>query len=289
MAVLAILVVFTSVPDIISVAMLCEVPPVIPAPVGADHVYCVPAGTIPLVISTGVIANAIPLQVTAVNAFTVAFGLIATVSVKDAAAPQFTVTGVTMYVAVCTVLVVLISVPVTDATGVICDTPPTKPVPVGIDQVYSVPAGITPLVPSAGKTVNVIPLQVTVVIGVTIAVGSTVTVRVNGWLIPQPVFGVTIYVAVTAELVILLSVPVTEVTSLACDTPPVKPVPVGVDQVYKVPAGTIPLVPFTGITVKLTPLQIVVVMALILATGLIATINVNGVAFPQLGVTGVTI
>ena len=185
-------------------------------------------------------------------------------------------------------LVVLISVPVIDATGVICDTPPMNPIPVGTDQVYRVPAGITPLVPSTGVTLKLTPLQVTVVIGVTIAVGSTVTVRVNGKLVPQPAFGVTKYVAVTAELVILFSVPVIEATSLVWDTPPVKPVPVGVVHVYTVPAGTIPLDPFTGITVKLIPLQIVVDMALILATGLIATINVNDVAFPQFGVTGVT-
>ena len=84
-------------------------------------------------------------------------------------------------------LVVLISVPVIDATGVICDTPPMNPIPVGTDQVYRVPAGITPLVPSTGVTLKLTPLQVTVVIGVTIAVGSTVTVRVNGKLVPQGV------------------------------------------------------------------------------------------------------
>ena len=80
--------------------MVCEAPPVKPTPVGADQVYSVPAGTIPFVPSAGVIAKATPLQVTAVNEFTVAFGLIATVSVKDAAAPQLIVVGVTMYVAV---------------------------------------------------------------------------------------------------------------------------------------------------------------------------------------------
>ena len=86
----------------------------------------------------------------------------------------------------------------------------------------------------------------------------------------------------------MVSVPVTELTPMVCDTPPVKPDPVGTDHVYKVPAGTIPLVLFAGVTAKLTPLQVVVVIVLIVASGLSVTVNVNETLNPQ-AVLGVTI
>ncbi len=70
--------------------------------------------------------------------------------------------------------------------------------------------------------------------------------------------------------------------------PPVKPpVTDGTDQVYKVPAGTIPLVLLVGLTVNVTPLQLTDVIALITAVGLIVTVRVN-VAPVQLPVNGVT-
>ncbi len=85
-----------------------------------------------------------------------------------------------------------------------------------------------------------------------------------------------------------MSVPVIGTTPVLCDNPPVKPVPVGAVHVYKVPEGTMPLAPLTGTTLKFTPLQATAVIALMLATGLIATINVNGIALPQFIVIGVT-
>ena len=70
--------------------------------------------------------------------------------------------------------------------------------------------------------------------------------------------------------------------------PPVKPpVTLGALQLYNVPAGTIPLVVFTGLTVNSTPLQLTVVIAFITAVGLIVTVTVNAapVQFPDNGVT----
>ena len=74
-----------------------------------------------------------------------------------------------------------------------------------------------------------------------------------------------------------------------CVAPPVKPVPVGADQLYKVPLGTTPLVTSVGVTVKATPLHVVVLIGVMIACGLILTVTVNGVDGPQLTVLGVTI
>ena len=65
------------------------------------------------------------------------------------------------------------------------------------------------------------------------------------------------------------------------------PTPVGVDQVYNVAIGIIPLTPSVGVTLKLTPLQVTAVIALIVAPGLnvITTVNVAPVQFPDKGVT----
>ena len=72
-----------------------------------------------------------------------------------------------------------------------------------------------------------------------------------------------------------------------CDNPPVKPVPVGADHLYNVPAGMIPFVPSTGVTLKLTPLQVVTLIPEMVAVGLIFTDTVN-VAPAQIPDTGVT-
>ena len=74
--------------------------------------------------------------------------------------------------------------------------PPIKPIPVGAVHVYRVPAGTMPFAPSTGVTVNITPLQVTVVISVITAVGLMVMVTVNTVPIQVPVTGVTVYVAV---------------------------------------------------------------------------------------------
>ena len=72
-------------------------------------------------------------------------------------------------------------------------------------------------------------------------------------------------------------------------TPPVNPpVTAGADQLYNVPEGTIPLVPFVGVTVKLVPLQITLVIAVTTAVGFTVTVTVNVVPL-QLPETGVTI
>ena len=67
------------------------------------------------------------------------------------------------------------------------------------------------------------------------------------------------------------------------------PVTVGALQLYKVPAGTIPFVPFVGVTVNNTPLQVTPVIAVTLAVGLTVTVTVNVVPTPQLTVVGVTV
>jgi len=87
-------VVLFSVPEI-SVAPLPEAPPVNPVPDGADQLYVVPEGTIPLVPSTGVTVNPFPLHVVAVIAFTDGVGFNVTVTVK-ALPVQLPETGVTV-------------------------------------------------------------------------------------------------------------------------------------------------------------------------------------------------
>ena len=64
--------------------------------------------------------------------------------------------------------------------------------PVGADQVNVVPYGIIPLVPSVGVTPNKIPLQVMILIGVTVATGFSVTVTVKVDPVQVPETGVTI-------------------------------------------------------------------------------------------------
>jgi len=58
--------------------------------------------------------------------------------------------------------------------------PVMPPDTTGTGQEYVVPAGITPLVPFAGVRLNVPPLRIVAVPGVTAGTGLTVTVTVNG-------------------------------------------------------------------------------------------------------------
>ena len=76
-------------------------------------------------------------------------------------------------------------------------------------------------------------------------------------------------------------------TAVVCEAPPVKPTPVGADQVYSVPAGTIPFSPLVGVIEKPIPLQVIPVMVLIYAVGLMVTVTVNGAPMqgPEVGVT----
>jgi hypothetical protein len=124
-------------------------------------------------------------------------------------------------------LVGLFSVPlIFDA--VVPDCPPVSPpVTEGAAQLNVVPAGTMPFTPLVGVTVNAIPLQVVAVIAVIVVTALIVIVSVNVAPAPQLVNGVTIYVAVTAALVVFTSCPVILLDAMVCDCPPVKPVPVG--------------------------------------------------------------
>ena len=87
--------------------------------------------------------------------------------------------------------------------------------------------------------------------------------------------------------VVLVRVPLIFAAPLPV-APPVNPVPDGTAQLYVVPAGTVPLVPLTGVTINPTPLQTVVVMAVINGCGLTVTVTVK-VAPVQLPESGVTV
>jgi hypothetical protein len=87
-----------------------------------------------LVTSVGVALKPTPLHVTAVIALIVAFGFTVTVTVNVAPAPQLTVDGVTVYVAVCVMLVGLLNVPVIlDAPEPVVP-PVNPPVTLGVPQ-----------------------------------------------------------------------------------------------------------------------------------------------------------
>ena len=85
--------------------------------------------------------------------------------------------------------------------------PVNPPLTLGALQVYKVPAGTIPFVALVGLTVNSTPLQLTVVIGLTTAVGLIVTVNVNAAPVQLPDNGVTVYVAVCVTFVGFVKVP----------------------------------------------------------------------------------
>ena len=154
-------------------------------------------GTIPLVTLVGVTTNPTPLHVTVVIAATsgVGFSVTITVNVAPTQAPDV---GVTRYVTVCVVFVLLLNKPYTVVGLPVTLAPPvTVPVYVGAFQLYVLPFGTIPLVKFVGVTTNATPLHVTVVIVIISAVGGTVTVTVKFVPVhPADVLGVTIYVAV---------------------------------------------------------------------------------------------
>jgi hypothetical protein len=160
------------------------------------------------------------------------------------------------------------------------------PVTTGTGQLYVVPAGTIPLVRFTGLTVKSTPLQMETVISVIAGFGLTVTVTVNVAPGQLPEVGVTVYVAVCAVFVGLISVPV--ILAPAPATPPVRPpVTTGAVHVYAVPAGTMPLVTLTGVAVKAVALQVMAVMAVIAGLGLTVTVteNVDPGHAPEVGVT----
>ena len=166
--------------------------------------------------------------------------------------------------------------------------PVIPPVTLGADQLYKVPDGTIPFVEFTGVTLKNTPLQLTAVIAVITAVGFKVTVTVNVEPVPQlTLVGVTIYVAVCCVLEVLVNSPLMFTDPLPVVTPVILPVVPGVDQLYVVPTGTIPLATFVGVTVKLTPLQLTVVIAFITAVGFTVTVTAN-TAPAQLPDNGVT-
>ena len=94
--------------------------------------------------------------------------------------------------------------------------------------------------------------------------------------------------AVWALLVGLVKLPLMFIAFVPPVPPVIPPVTVGADQLYKVPAGTIPFVPLVGVTVNNTPLQLTPVIAVTLAVGLIVTVTAK-LAPVQVPDTGVTV
>ena len=117
------------------------------------------------------------------------------------------------------------------------------------------------------------PLQNVCPVAEPTGLGLTVTVTVK--LLPgqAPDVGVTVYVAVCAVLVVLVSVPVMLVPEPAAP-PVIPPVTVGAVQEYVVPAGMIFPPPLAGVAVKPVPLQVTEVMLAIVAFGLTVTVMV---------------
>ena len=163
------------------------------------------------------------------------------------------------------------------------------PVTNGALQLYKVPDGTMPFVPLVGVNVNNTPLQVIVVIAVTLATGLIVTVTAKLAPVHVPDTGVTVYVALCCVFVGLTKVPLMFIAFVPVVPPVNPPVTTGAPQLYNVPAGTTPFVPLVGVTVNNTPLQLTPVIAVTLATGLIVTVTVNVAPAPQLTVVGVTV
>jgi hypothetical protein len=70
--------------------------------------------------------------------------------------------------------------------------------------------------------------------------------------------------------------------------PVMVPVEVGSDQLYKVPSGTVPCIPLVGVTMKPTPLQVLVEIPTIFGLGLKFTTTEKAAPSPQMGVVGIT-
>ena len=144
------------------------VPPPVnpPVTVGTLHAYVVPAGTMPFVPFTGVTLKNTPLQLVPVIALITADGFTFTVN-ENTAPVQLPDNGVTRYVAVLVMLVVLPKVPNIPPTADTCVAPPVMPVPVGALHVNVVPVGINPFVTFVGVILKNTPLHVVVLIVVT--------------------------------------------------------------------------------------------------------------------------
>ena len=141
------------------------------------HVYVVPVGI--MVVGAafeGAVVNAVPLQIVAVWFGTTGLGLMVATTV-NVAPVQLPLVGVTVYVAVCAILVGLASVPLILACPV-ANAPPVKlPVTVGALHAYVVPDGTMSPPPLLGVNVKPIPLHVLAVLFVIVAFGLTVSVN----------------------------------------------------------------------------------------------------------------
>jgi hypothetical protein len=123
-------------------------------------------------------------------------------------------------------------------------------------------------------------------LGLTVSVNVNVLVHVFGAV---PDVAVTLNVAVTAELVVLVNVPDILLALVPADSP-LRPEAVGADHVYTVPDGTVPSVPSAGANEKGASLHTVIVLLLIAGFGLTVTDNVNVLvhafgAVPDIAVT----
>ena len=145
-----------------------------------------------------------------------------------------------------------------------------------------------PFVILLGVTVNVVPLHIVALIGVTSGVGFTYTVTVNIAPTQLPDFGITLYVAVSIALVRFSKLPVIIVGLSVAESPPViVPDTLGINQLYTVLPGTMPLPGFVGVTTKVTPLHTVVLIGVTSGVGFTYTVTVNiaPTQFPDFGIT----
>jgi hypothetical protein len=223
---MAALVVLVRVPEMLA-ALLPEAVPVIPATTGADQEYVVEAGTIPLVVFTGVAVNEFPLQMVELIAVTAGVGLTVTVTL-NAVPPQDPEVGVTEYTTLMAALVVLVKVPEMFAAFV-PEAAPVIPATTGADQEYVVEAGTIPLVVFTGDTEKADPLQTVADMAVMAGVGLTVTVTLKGLPAQLPFEGVTEYTTLMAALVVLVKVPEI-LAAFVPDDAPVIPATTGADQ-----------------------------------------------------------
>jgi hypothetical protein len=251
----------------------------------------------------GVIENAVALHIDVVWFAITGLGLIVTltVNVTPTHAPAAPEVGVTVYVAVWTMLVGLVSVCAMEATPVTCALDPVMPPDTtGAGHVYVVPAGTivaavgTPL---AGVIENALPLQMVADCAGITGFGLTVTATWNVAPTHEPAapeVGVTVYVTVCTALVGLVNVWLMfgwgTAWALAPVTPPVM---TGAPHVYVVPAGTMVAedgTPSDGAIVNAVPLQIEGVWFAITGFGFTVTVNVKfaptqAPAAPDFGVT----
>jgi hypothetical protein len=159
--------------------------------------------------------------------------------------------------------------------------------------VYVVPLGT--IVVGAllvGDVVNAVPLHIVAVWFGTTGRGLMVATTVNVGPVQLPLVGVTVYVAVCAVFVGLVSVPLILDCKLAVAPPVNPPVTTGnALHAYVVPVGTISPPPLLGVTVNPVPLQVLTVLFAIVALGLTVTVtvNVDPTQLPAAPLVGVTV